>query len=107
QGAQRDQPWVTIEPAARAIEALEQLARPDTPYLFAWNRRPREGQQRQGEVATTSSIGISLGSFITLWNAHATQNGDPVVPISGPTSILSENQSGDAARLLIGTTRFR
>ncbi|MGC5305419.1 hypothetical protein ACMG4G_018110, partial [Dietzia kunjamensis] len=58
QGAQRDQPWVTIEPAARAIEALEQLARPDTPYLFAWNRRPREGQQRQGEVATTSSIGI-------------------------------------------------
>ena len=107
QGAQRDQPWVTIEPAARAIEALEQLARPDTPYLFAWNRRPREGQQRQGEVATTSSIAISLGSFITLWNAHATQNGDPVVPISGPTSILSENQSGDAARLLIGTTRFR
>lgn len=107
QGAQRDQPWVTIEPAARAVEALEQLARPDTPYLFATIRRTRDDRHRQGEVTTTSNMAERLGDFITLWNAHAARNGDPLVPISGPTTILAEDHPGDTGRLHISTSRFR
>ncbi|WP_284750817.1 hypothetical protein [Arthrobacter sp. efr-133-R2A-120] len=100
EGVVRMQPWVTIEPAARAVEALKRLARPDSPYLFATlykDMSPNGMRGRHGEVVTGKDVGERLGDFVNLWNSHAERDGRKVVPTDGERSVFGTSKSRVAA----------
>ncbi|MDI9926618.1 hypothetical protein ACIGGF_13845 [Rhodococcus sp. NPDC078407] len=70
-GRRRQQPWITIEPAARAIEAL-QLINPNSEYLFAVVKRtPDCERSRRGALISTTMASAGIKRLITKWNQHA------------------------------------
>ncbi|NYI40127.1 hypothetical protein [Demequina lutea] len=97
EGEIRDQPWVTIEPAARAVRALEQLT--DGELLFAVTEQ--SGRQRKGAVHTAGSMGTMLFKFARRWNDLAGKTGEQSVLTGGSGGILGDNKT------YVATTRFR
>ena len=85
----RKQPWVTIAPAANAIEALQQVSSDDR-YLFALiykdMRVNGKDRQRRGNIVGASVVRDSLQRFIAKWNLHALQDERRTIRLAAPRS---------------------
>ncbi|WP_344121822.1 hypothetical protein [Planosporangium flavigriseum] len=82
-GIPREQPWVTIEPAYRAIQALERLAEEaGQDVLFGHLRSGRTGT-RIGNIITVDGGNERISAFIQHANEHSAINGYPPIP-DGP-----------------------
>lgn len=90
-GAQRRQPWVTIEPAARAVEAARRLAG-DHPsgLLFAPFRKPKGPRQRQGDGIPTQTANKDIRDFADRWNLLAA-NDSTMQPIPMMEVVTTED----------------
>src|SRR5699024_2760425 len=107
-GRQRQQPWITIEPAARAIEAL-QLISPNSEYLFSVVKRTADGERsRRGALISTAMASAGIKRLIAKWNQHAhrgdrhpirlTANGDGVVK-TGTSLVVDDIESDEVVSL--------
>jgi hypothetical protein len=78
-GRQREHPWVTIEPAYRAMRVLEALAEEaGTDLLFT--PKAHSMRRRLGEGLTTKGAAIRIAAFIEFANGLAATNGHPIIP---------------------------
>lgn len=107
-GRQRQQPWITIEPAARAIEALQRIS-PNSEYLFSVVKRtPDSERSRRGVLISTTSASAGIKRLITKWSQHAhrgdrppirlTANSDAVVN-TGSSLVLDDIESDEVVSL--------
>lgn len=105
EGSVRDQPWVTVAPAARAIQALELIARSDSQYLFAniYDMSDLKARQRLGEVVGTGNMNKSLLSFVRVWNNHALSKEAVLIPLSGQGGLLADQRGSRG----VSSSRFR
>ncbi|WP_331758146.1 site-specific integrase (plasmid) [Nocardia sp. NBC_01377] len=89
EGQYREDPWVVIEPVARAITALERLT--DTAILFpsrlVWTRQPHD---RDG-ARTGAEITRDLARFISWVNAYCRDH-DRTDTIAAPPRALAPSQ---------------
>ena len=69
-GAARRDPWVVVEPVARAVAVLERLH--DQPFLFprTLDPRRRDNKRRTGDARTTQSITDDLAAFVEWVNTY-------------------------------------
>lgn len=88
-GTQRRQPWVTIEPVARAVEAARRLAG-DHPsgLLFAPFHTPEGPRERTGEALPTTSANKDIRDFADHWNliAAADPKAEPIPVVTVSTT---------------------
>ena len=108
-GAQREQPWTTIRPVARAVEVLERMA--PGRYLFPaeepWNPATDTSRQwRTGACITSKAATKRIAKFVTWVNNFADEHGlsaadriptDPSGPIT--TSRFRRTVAWHIARL--------
>ncbi|MGY1943921.1 hypothetical protein [Nocardia asiatica] len=89
-GAPRRDPWVVVEPVAKAIAVLEQLH--DQPVLFPKSlepRRRRQSTKRTGTARNPQSVATELAAFIDWVDNYSAQRkilGIPADP-QGPLNI--------------------
>lgn len=80
-GRRRNHPWVTIEPAHRALRVLEALAEQrGSDLLFATKPVNDPRRKRTGEALTARGGADRIASFITWANGLAPRNGHPFIP---------------------------
>jgi hypothetical protein len=99
EGAQREQPWTTIQPVARAVEVLERIG--VSPFLFAadepWNPNTDTScQLRTGSCVTSKAAGKRIAAFIAWVNDFVDQRG------LGPADWIPDDPCG-----AVTTVRFR
>ena len=70
-GVERDQPWITIEPAHRALAVLDELAADvGEEVLFGRLKPPSTPDTRLGRAITTPKASTRIESFIKHANRH-------------------------------------
>lgn len=87
-GTHRRQPWVTIEPAARAVMAARRLAgKHPSGLLFAPFRTPDGPRERHGDGLTTHTANKDIRDFAARWNLLAAN--DPTMQPIPMTEVVT------------------
>jgi integrase len=99
QGEERADPWVVVEPVARAVAVLERLH--DQPLLFPNNVfATRQGEapagDRRGRARTNAAIIADIGRLVGWMNAYCEEHGR-----------LDEQIPDDPAKRGLAPSRFR
>ncbi|WP_349826752.1 hypothetical protein [Brevibacterium litoralis] len=113
-GRERIQPWVTIAPAAKAVEALERL-NPQARYLFALilTNMGINGQERQrrGDIVTVTVMRASFYRLIAKWNRHAAHDGRRAIRLASTAKTVTRHNGLDIidadSAIPIAPTQFR
>jgi hypothetical protein len=77
EGAERADPWVVIEPVARAVGVLERLHDQELLFpvaLFPGSRAARRSSGRQGMARTAQDVAEAIARFVAWVNAYCQAN---------------------------------